>query len=245
MISSPPFERLLLERVRPVVAHAEAGQDFVVASLSRGLDAPVLAVTPGPHEAEAMAEGVGAFLGADRVALFPAWEALPYEGISPASEVAARRAQAAAAARQAKGPFVLVMPAHAAVQTIAPTLGTAEPLTIAKGLSIPPDTLAERLVDLGYERADVVEPRGGFAVRGGIVDVFPGTARRPVRAEYLGDEIESLREFVPATQLSTDAIEHAELHPVRELVATDELRARERTPQLDDRPLRRRARSLL
>jgi transcription-repair coupling factor (superfamily II helicase) len=226
MISSPPFERLLLERARPVVAHAEAGQDFVVASLARGLDAPVLAVTPGPHEAEGMAEGVGAFLGADRVALFPAWEALPYEGISPASDVAARRAQAAAAARQAKGPFVLVMPAHAAVQTIAPTLGTAESLSIAKGLTIPPDTLAERLVHLGYERADVVEHRGEFAVRGGIVDVFPGTARRPVRAEYFGDEIESLREFVPATQLSTDAVDHAELHPVRELVATDGLRAK-------------------
>jgi transcription-repair coupling factor (superfamily II helicase) len=226
MTSSPPFERVLLERARPVVAHAEAGHDFVVASLARGLDAPVLAVTPGPHEAEAMAEGVAAFLGADRVALFPAWEALPYEGISPAAEVAAKRAQAAAAARAASGAFVLVMPAHAAVQTIAPTLGTAEPLSIAKGATIPPDALAERLVDLGYERADVVEHRGEFAVRGGIVDVFPGTARRPVRAEYFGDEIESLREFVPATQLSTAAIEHAELHPVRELVATDELRAR-------------------
>src|SRR3954468_20998381 len=129
MISSPPFERLLLERVRPVVAHAEAGHDVLVAALARGLDAPVLAVTPGPHEAESMAEGVAAFFGEDRVALFPAWESLPYEGISPAAEVAARRAQAAAAARAAKGAFVLLMPAHAAGQTIAPALGTADRLT--------------------------------------------------------------------------------------------------------------------
>jgi transcription-repair coupling factor (superfamily II helicase) len=228
LTASEPFERLLLERERPLTAHAEAGHDFLVAGLARSLDAPVAAIVPGPREAEDLAAGVESFLGPDRLAVFPAWEALPYEGISPAPDVAARRAQAASLTRSAKGPFVLVMPAPAAVQTIVPALGTAPALEIARGRTLPPDALAERLVAFGYSRADVVEHRGEFAIRGGILDVFPGTARRPIRIEYLGDEIESLREFLPATQLSTDAVDRAELHPVRELVETPELRARAR-----------------
>ena len=96
LVGSEPFERLLLARERPIVARAEAGEDFVVAGLATALDAPVLAVAPGPHEAEALAADLEAFLGPERVALLPAWEALPYEGISPAPEVAARRAAAVA-----------------------------------------------------------------------------------------------------------------------------------------------------
>src|SRR6266511_1907867 len=226
MTGSEPFERLLLERARPVLGWAEAGSDFVVASLARALGAPVLAVAPGPPEAEILARGVTAFLGPDRVALFPSWEALPYEGISPSPETAGRRSEAARSLRRASGPFALVAPAHAVLQGIVPTLGETEPLVLAPGITLPPDELAERLVGLGYARADVVEHRGEFAVRGGIVDVFPGTARRPVRAELFGDEIESLREFVPATQLSTTSVGAVEVHPVRELLTSADLRAR-------------------
>ena len=237
MIGSEPFERLLLERARPVVARAEAGRDFVVAALARALDSPILVVAPGPREAEALARGISAFLGPERAALLPAWEALPYEGISPSPETAARRARAARSARTANGPFALVAPAHAALQRIAPTLGETEPLVLSRGRTFPPDALAERLVGLGYVRSDVVEHRGEFAVRGGIVDVFPGTARRPVRAEFDGDDVESLREFAPATQLSTDPVPRAEAYPVRELLSTQELRERaeELAPRFIDR----------
>ena len=82
---------------------ADAGEDFVVAGVATALDAPVLAVAPGPREAEALAADLEAFLGAERVALLPAWEALPYEGISPAPEVAARRAAAIAARARGQG----------------------------------------------------------------------------------------------------------------------------------------------
>ncbi|MEW6059891.1 MAG: CarD family transcriptional regulator, partial [Actinomycetota bacterium] len=226
VIGSEPFERLLVERARPIVARAEVGHDFLLAALARALDSPVLVVTPGPREAEVLARGAAALLGPDRAALLPAWEALPYEGISPSPETAARRARAARALRHAAGPFVLVAPAHAALQGIVPTLGDIEPIVVVRGSETAPDVLAEGLVGLGYTRVAVVEHRGEFAVRGGIVDVFPGTARRPVRAELDGDVIESLREFVPATQLSTQPVPFAELHPVRELIETDELRAR-------------------
>jgi transcription-repair coupling factor (superfamily II helicase) len=230
LIRSEPFDRLLAQAAPTRVARAEAGQDFVIAAVARVLDGPVMAVAAGPHEAEALARGVAAYLGADRVALFPAWESLPYEGISPAPEVAARRAEAAARMRGAgaadAGPFVAVLPALAAIQGIPPDLGSHDALLVARGAERAPDSLAERLVALGYTRSDVVEHRGEFAVRGGTLDVFPGAARRPVRAEFWGDEIDSLREFSPATQLSTGEVESVRVHPVRELLPTGEVRSR-------------------
>jgi transcription-repair coupling factor (superfamily II helicase) len=226
LIGSEPFERLLASRDRPLVARAGAGHDFVVAALARVLDAPVAAVAPGPHEAEALARGAEAFLGPARVALFPSWEALPYEGISPSPEIAARRGEAARLARGADGPFVLVLPVTAAIHRIAPSLGEVQPLVVERGRELPRDELIDRLDRLGYARSDVVEHRGEYAVRGGVVDLFPGTGRRPVRAEYFGDEIESLREFSPSTQLATDPLSGTEVHPVRELLPTPEVRAR-------------------
>ena len=237
LVASEPFERMLLERARPILARAEAGQDFVIAGVATALESPVLAVTAGPREAEALEDDVAAFLGDDRVAMLPAWEALPYEQISPSPEVAARRADALHRLREARGPFVLVAPALAAMQGVIPTLGTVPPLQLVSGRELAPDDLAERLVDLGYTRADVVEHRGEFAVRGGVVDVFPGTARRPARLEFWGDEIESLREFIPSTQLSTEKIASVDVPPVRELIPDDALRARahERAQEHADR----------
>ncbi len=231
VIASEPFERLLASRERPIHARADAGADLVVAAIAAALGAPVLAIAPGPREAEALVSGAGAYLGG-RAALLPAWEALPYEGIAPSPDVAARRASSLRELREAAGeaggesPFVLVAPVLAALHEIVPTLGTTSRIHLAAGLELPPDEVAERLVQIGYQRADVVEHRGEFAVRGGVLDVFPGTARRPVRLEYVGDEIESLREFQPSTQLSTGPSSAVEIPPVRELVADDAARRR-------------------
>ncbi len=237
LIGSEAFERLLLERARPLLARADAGQDFLVAALARALDAPVLVVAPGPREAEQIARGAEAWLGPDDASLLPAWEALPYEGISPSPEVSARRAEAVRRLRASKGAFVLAAPAPAAMQGLVPTLGEVPPIQLVKGIELPPDALAERLVGLGYVRTDVVEHRGEFAARGGVLDVFPGTARRPVRLEYWGDEIESLREFVPSSQLSSGPVASVEVPPVRELVPDDAVaeRARRLAPRHLDR----------
>ena len=237
LIGSETFERLLLERARPVVARSDAGEDFLVAALAKALDAPVLLVAPGPREAEQLAEGAQAWLGPESAAVLPAWEALPYEGISPSPEVSARRSQAIRRLKTTDGAFVLVAPPLAAMQGLVPALGEVPPIELVNGLELPPDTLAERLVELGYARTNVVEHRGEFAVRGGVLDVFPGTGRRPVRLEYWGDEIESLREFTPSSQLSTAPVVRAEVPPVRELIPDDDLivRARERAPRHLDR----------
>ena len=138
LIASGPFERLLASSARPLEARVEAGHDFVVSAAARALDAPILAVAAGPHEAETVARGAGAYLGRDRVALLPAWESLPYEGISPPPEIAARRADAARRARQATGRFVLVTPALAAMQGVIPTLGETDALTVSRGAEMAP-----------------------------------------------------------------------------------------------------------
>jgi transcription-repair coupling factor (superfamily II helicase) len=231
LVASAPFERVLLARERPVLARADAGADAAVAALATALDTAILLVAPGPREADQLAAGVEAYLGPERTALLPSWEALPYEGLSPSPEVAARRDRAVARLREAsqtpsRSPFVIVAPVLAAMQGLIPTLGTVPPLELVAGHERAPDALAERLTELGYARADVVEHRGEFAVRGGVVDVFPGTARRPVRLEFFGDEIESLREFVPSTQLSTERVTSVLVPPVRELIPDDDLRAR-------------------
>jgi len=224
--ASEPFEKVLTARERPVVAHVEAGEPFVVAAMAAVLDVPILAVTPGHREAETMGDGIGAALGADAVTVLPAWEALPYEGISPAPDVAARRADAIGRLRVAEGAFVVVAPALAAMHGLIPTLGTVKPLHLGAGTELAPDALAERLVGFGYLRADLVTHRGEFAVRGGVLDVFGGTARRPVRLEYWGDRIESVRTFSPSTQLTTSRAGSVDVGPVRELIVDDEVAAR-------------------
>jgi transcription-repair coupling factor (superfamily II helicase) len=232
LVESEAFQRVLASS-EPRLARAEApGHPYVAAGLAVAVDGPVLAVAAGPREAESLSSGAEAFLGPDRVALFPAWEALPVEGISPAPETAARRAAAAHRLRRASGPFVVAAPIASVLQRLVPTLGEADPLTLGEGVEIAPDRLAERLVGLGYVRTDLVAHRGEFAVRGGIVDIFPGTAARPARIEFLGDQVERLRGFSPATQTSTGPLDAIEIHPVRELLPDGDVRelAREAVP---------------
>jgi transcription-repair coupling factor (superfamily II helicase) len=227
-----------------VASAPAASHSFVVAALAVATDAPVLAVGADPRAAQTLADGAAAWLGAERVVLFPAWESLPYEGISPGPLTAGRRAAAAHLIRRAAGPMVVAAPVLAVLQRIAPDLGAHDPLTIGRDVTVAYDELLEHLTALGYARVDVVEHRGEFAVRGGILDVFPSTARRPGRAELVGDQIESLREFSTGTQLSTGQIDQLEIHPCRELIADRDTRGRAERA-LDRSDIRGQYRSIL
>src|SRR5207248_3263810 len=134
-------------------------------------------------------------------------------GSEPFERLLASRERPLVARAPAGADFVLAATARALESPIlAVASGPQDAEHLARGATIAPDQLAERFVALGYERSDVVEHRGEFAVRGGIVDVFPGTARRPVRIEFWGDDVESMREFTASTQLSTEAVERIEAH---------------------------------
>jgi transcription-repair coupling factor (superfamily II helicase) len=119
---------------------------------------------------------------------------------------------------------MVVAPVLAVIQGLPPDLGLHQPLSISAGRTLSLQSLGGQLAELGYSRVDVVEHRGEFAVRGGIVDLFPPTARRPIRVDFWGDDVESVREFSAATQLSTGKLDAVEVHPVLELLVSEEVR---------------------
>ena len=197
LIGSEPFERLLTSRARP---DRGAGGDGRCLRACRPGDRAGAADPrrgPGPHEAEALVADVEAFLPGG-AALLPAWEALPYELISPTPEIAARRAAAIRRLRAPDGPLVVVAPRAGRPAGDRPDARAGRARSeLEQGGEAAPDELAERLVELGYHRVDVVEHRGEFAVRGGVLDVFPAEQRRPMRLEFWGDEIDSIRRVRP------------------------------------------------
>jgi transcription-repair coupling factor (superfamily II helicase) len=121
---------------------------------------------------------------------------------------------------------VLVAPVRALVQRLGPHVEDVEPVVIKPGERRDRDELLAALVHAGYRREDVVEHRGEVAVRGSIVDVFPSTAERPVRIDLWGDEVDRLTEFSVADQRSTDDLACVEIFGCRELLPTEEVRAR-------------------
>ena len=161
---------------------------------------PVLLVTATGREAEAAAAAIGDLIGDDNVALFPSWETLPHERLSPRADTVGRRLAtlrriAHPEQHPAGYPAVVVATVRSMIQPMAPHLGEMAPVTLRVGEEVDLTELVEQLVSLAYTRVDMVEKRGEIAVRGGILDIFPPTVDHPVRVEFLGDEITDLRDL--------------------------------------------------
>ncbi|HEU4480581.1 MAG TPA: hypothetical protein VFS18_01735, partial [Actinomycetota bacterium] len=223
-----PDERIraLLE-ARAAVTAPEAVRPFILAALARHLEEPVLAITSRADEAEHLARDVHAFLGREGAEVFPGWEVLPGEPLSPSVETMGRRLHVLARLAR-RDPFVVVTTAQGVTQLVAPPGEHFPLLGLEVGAPLELDPALDRLVAMGYERNYIVERRGEFAVRGGILDVFPPSSERPVRAELWGDDVTSLREFALASQRSLGDIEAIEITPCRELRADDATRERAR-----------------
>jgi transcription-repair coupling factor (superfamily II helicase) len=206
----------------------EAARALVTAGLT-GLTQrrPVVLTVPTSTEAERLAHDVATFLGDDRVELFPAWETLPFERVSPGVETMGRRLRVLWRLRDPeRAPDVVVASVRAIVQRLGPHVEDIEPVRVTPGQQIDRDDLVAELVAVGYRREEMVEHRGELAVRGSIVDVFPSTADRPVRIDLWGDEVDRLTEFSVADQRSTDDLAEVLLFPCRELLPTPEVRER-------------------
>ena len=171
----------------------------------------------------------------------PSWETLPHERLSPRSDTVARRLAvfrrlAHPETEGHAGPVrVLVMPVRALLQPVVEGLGELVPVAISTGDRVDLADLAERLVAAAYTRVDMVEKRGEFAVRGGIIDVFPPTEDHPLRVELWGEDVEEIRWFSIADQRSLEVADHGVwAPPCREILLTDAVRARaaELVPQL-------------
>ena len=209
LVGSEPFGRLLLVGRQSVrcVARAGAGEDFVVAGVATALGPPCSPWRPGPVRPRRSPPTSRRSSAPNRCSTGMGGLALRGHLARPRDRRPARRhrrphargqgrvrARRAGARRDARG---------------CPTLGVTPPLQLVAGLDLPPDALAERLVDLGYAQSDVVEHRGEFAVRGGVVDVFPGTARHGWRRQ--GDGVESIQGVRAVDQLCTERVALAEV----------------------------------
>src|SRR5215469_8424836 len=168
-----------------------------------------------------------AFFHPDLEALtFPAWDCLPYDRISPNSEIVSRRIDTLTRLATGKGdgaPLVVLTTVNALVQRVPPRrLFDGRVLTLRPGGRIGLDRLQSFFRNNGYIRTDTVRESGEFAVRGGIVDLFPAGAAEPLRLDFFGDTLESIRSFDPLTQRSTGKLDEVVLRPVGEVLLDDE-----------------------
>jgi transcription-repair coupling factor (superfamily II helicase) len=194
---------------------------FLLAHVQRSLTRPLLVVAPDEDRAERWRDDLLAILGDQIVHYFPAWDCSLYEGNSPSEDITGLRLGAAVHLMQG-GPAVVVAPATALLAPLIPPhaleLGT---LTLRPGQEHDPDALTAHLSDCGFERVPVVDGTGQFSLRGGILDLYPVNAEHPLRFEFFGDEIESIRTFDAATQRSLHAVEEAIVPPAHEVVLLD------------------------
>jgi transcription-repair coupling factor (superfamily II helicase) len=189
----------------------------VVAALwhsREGLDPRALAVVCDDDDAaRALAESAAAFLPPDTAAFLPSRGVGWGSGLDPAPHLVGERHRALDAL--ARGGLVAVS-ADALIERVDPPGRRPAPVELRLGEELPFDDLVSSLADAGYERADSVEERGQFSVRGGLVDVFPTTGREPVRIEFFGDQIERLSAFSVFTQRSLRDLERVLIHPAAE-----------------------------
>ncbi len=213
------------------VVAPEGLRPFLVGGLVRA-GRTVLVVTATSREAEDLVAELGDVVGRDTVAYYPSWETLPHERLSPRSDTVGRRLAVLRRLRHpgdtaANGPVsVVVAPVRSVLQPQVPGLGDLEPVELVPGDSPGLEHVVQGLADAAYTRVDLVEKRGEFAVRGGIVDVFPPTEEHPVRVEFWGDDVEEIRSFAVADQRTLEELDRLWAPPCRELLLTPEVRRR-------------------
>jgi transcription-repair coupling factor (superfamily II helicase) len=247
-VTVPGISRALAqaETFREALSAASVDADF---SLVEGVDAPLLAalidrrrqagkaaallvITPTGRRAEAVGPALEALVPGATVLHFPAWETLPHERLSPSAEIVGRRLEALRDISEWDGaaPLIVTASVRAALQPLAGGLTDAAAIHLSVGgrgheLS----DVSAQLVERAYHRVDMVSRRGEFAVRGGILDVFPPTADHPYRVEFFGDEVDQIRAFSVADQRSLPGeVREVELLASRELLLTDAVRQRAR-----------------
>ena len=255
--SNPPLAGLLAavmqaEVVRDLIAGAgrptnriiapAGARPFLASALAAGTGVggagvPVLLVTATGREAEVATAAIGDLLGQDNVSIFPSWETLPHERLSPRADTVGKRLTtlrrlAHPEEHPAGAPAVVVATIRSLIQPMAPDLGELAPVVLNIGDWADLGELVDRLVTLAYTRVDMVEKRGEIAVRGGILDIFPPTDSHPVRVEFFGDEVTDIRRFAVTDQRAMDS-EPGHDGPLtmtaqacREILLTEDVRAR-------------------
>jgi len=213
--------------IAPDASHIVAPQSmypFLLAA--RASSHPLLVVTSSSRSSEDLVNELRELY--DDVLEFPAWETLPHERLSPRSDTVAKRIQTLYALqnKHSINPIV-VTPVRGAIHRIISNLGSTPLMKLEIGGEQSLDLLVRHLSSLAYSRTDLVERRGEFAVRGGIVDLFLPLSNHPIRIDFFGDEIEDLSYFEVADQRTyAPVVGSVEIYPCREMLLTPEVRHR-------------------
>jgi len=189
----------------------------------RRTGSPVIHVARDDKRLAAMRAGLE-FFAPDLVVLeFPAWDCLPYDRVSPNPDIVAQRMATLAALEQGiTGPFVVLTTLSAAMQRL-PSRATVRGASFAavRGARVDEGRLRDYLARMGYQPVPTVTEAGEFALRGGIIDIFPPGAADPLRLDLFGDVLDGLRRFDPASQRSLGAVERIDLAPASEVILDD------------------------
>ncbi|MAJ64189.1 MAG: transcription-repair coupling factor [Alphaproteobacteria bacterium] len=206
---------------------APPGQDArTLIGLARDSTHGLIHVALDDNRTTLLEELIGFFAPDIEVITFPAWDCLPYDRVSPKMEIVGRRIDALSRlgrpAESRNGPLIVLTTINAALQRVpSPTIFAEASLNISVGARLDPDELQRFLGKNGYARAHTVREPGEYAIRGGIIDLYPPASDAPIRIDLFGDEIDSLRLFDPVSQRTTDKIEQANLVPITELFLDD------------------------
>ncbi len=211
--------------VQQALARARAGESLtlsgltltakalVLAVLSRELGRSLVVVTDGVKQAEALLEPLSTFA---QPILLPALDVLPHQGLSPHSDILERRASGLLVMTEGRAPLVIAPVVSALLKTREASFYRQLALTLRVNEDVPLDDLIAHLLNVGYTKQEPVEMPGEFSIRGGIVDVYPPETERPLRIEFFGDTIESMRWFDTESQRSVGTTQEAVLLPLTE-----------------------------
>ena len=212
------------------LACSEIARPLVIAGLAeRWSNSTLVVATPTGTAAQMIHDDLVHYVGADNALLFPAWETLPFERVSPSVESMGKRLEVLWRLRASDKPRIVVGSVRALLQKLAPGATTREPIIVRRGTDVNADHLMERLIADGYRREDLVEHRGECAQRGSIIDVFPSTTDAPLRIDLWGDEVDRLTTFNVNDQRSADDLDEIVIFPAREVELTNDVRERARS----------------
>lgn len=191
----------------------------------RAMRKPMLVITASSRAAEDLAKEIRE-CHADTLE-FPAWETLPHERLSPSSDTVAKRISTLQALQQKDRNWIVVAPIRAVIHKFNSQIVNTKPITLDRGLEFDLTDLQRQLVSFSYTRTDLVERRGEYAVRGGILDIFPPDQNHPIRIDFFGDEIEEISYFAVADQRTSESIGNpVKILPCRELLITESIKER-------------------
>lgn len=237
--------RRLLDHVGKVLV-PEAAIPLALAALTTAESgnnlSPVWAIVPNESDVERIMVSVQQYHPQCEVLTIPSWETLPHERLSPSPEVVGRRVESLWRLQQLRTEVaehkhrsvLVLLSVRSALQRLIVSTSSLAPLRLEAGRDYLLAELSLKLIEFAYERTDLVTRRGEYAIRGGILDIFPTTSEHAIRLEFFGDQLEELREFSVADQRSIGTqLSDVKIFPARELQITPQLanRAREMAPE--------------